>query len=89
MSTFNIPSSKTNFDKFNQVISVSYHRISVNIVSSYEEVVVCLDFYFCQMSVYVNEKGMVVSFIDPTRKLSVDNVELSILEDEDVAFHYT
>ena len=71
------------------MISVSYHRISVNIVSSYEEVVVCLDFYFCQMSVYVNEKGMVVSFIDPTRKLSVDNVELSILEDEDVAFHYT
>ena len=88
MSTFNIPSLKTNLDKFNQVISVSYHRISVNIVSSYEEVVVCLDFYFSQMSVYVNEKGMVVSFIDPTRKLSIDNVELSIWEDEDVAFHY-
>ena len=39
---------------------VLFDRISINVVSSYEEVMVCLYLFFCHKSVYVNEKIMTV-----------------------------
>ena len=42
---------------------VSFNRMGINFVSSYEEVVhvVCLDLFFCHKLVSVNEKSMTVS----------------------------
>ena len=43
---------------------------------------VCLDFFFCQKSVFVNEK---LSLIGQIFKLTVDDVELSIWQDERIS----
>ena len=43
---------------------------------------VCLDFFFCQKSVFVNEK---LSLIGHAFKLTVDDVELSIWQDERIS----
>ena len=54
----------------------------IYVVSSRTEVMVCLDFFFCQKSVFVNEK---LSLIGHAFKLTVDDVELSIWQDERIS----
>ena len=36
----------------------SYDRIGINIVSSQKEVMLCLDLFFCQNCIFVNEKSI-------------------------------
>ena len=38
----------------------SYDRIGINIVSSQKEVMLCLDLFFCQNCIFVNEKSITV-----------------------------
>ena len=53
----NFTTSPVKFNYFQACFMVSYNRIGIHVVPSYEEVVVCLDLLFCHTSVFVNEKS--------------------------------
>ena len=45
---------------YRMVLRFSYDRIGINIVSSQKEVMLCLDLFFCQNCIFVNEKSITV-----------------------------